>query len=112
MAVDILSQQRRLSQLQRNTSAHHLSFIQSSHLLDAFSIFELGKDHQQDVQNTHNGQRDVDRLVPGKVSVGEDIVPVHWRGQHQKTSREGGQMRREALRLLMIRQWSDLQANQ
>ena len=102
VALDIVGQWCH-SQLAHATD-DSVCLSRSSHLLDVFAVLESGEEYQQDVQNTHDDQRDVDRLVLGKVSVGEDIVPVHRRGQHEEAPRERREMRREALRLQMIGQ--------
>ena len=77
-------------------------------LFDVFSIPESSKDHQQHVQNKCDHEGNVDGLVLAKVSIGENIVPVYWRGQNKESTRKCCQMGREALSLLMIRQRSNL----
>ena len=59
-------------------------------------------DHQQDIQNTDAGHRQIDSLVIGEIRTSKSIIPIHRCRQHDETTREGGQMRGEALCLIVI----------
>ena len=104
-ALVIVSQRYRsqLKYVRLERIAHH-----SAHLFDIFPILESSKDHQQFVKNKCDHEGNVDGLVLAKVSIGENMVPVYWGGQNKESTRKCCQMGREALSLLMIRQWSNL----
>ena len=72
------------------------------------SITTPSKDTQENVENTQDNHSDVNRFVFVKISVGEDILPVHRHWQGQKTAGKGGQMSGKALCLIIISQWSNL----
>ena len=80
-----------------------------TNLLQVLSVFATGVDDQSDVENSHDDDRHIDRLVLDKVGIGEYIVPIDRCWQDQKATGERGQMCREALCLSLICQRSHLE---
>ena len=68
-----------------------------SHFFQVFLVFVSCKDDHQHIEHANEYEGDVDRLVFGKISIGEDITPVDRCWQHEKTTCECCQMRRKAL---------------
>ena len=55
--------------------------VMIAYLTGIGSITTPSKDSQENVENTQDNHSDVDRFVFVKISVGEDILPVHWHWQ-------------------------------
>ena len=58
--------------------------------------------HQHDIQNTDADHRRIDGLVLGNVRISKGIIPIGRCRQHDETTGESGQMRGEALCLIVI----------
>ena len=71
-----------------------IEFIRSTHtrvyLLEIFSVSESRVDHQQDVNEAHNDDSDINRLVLDEIGIGEDVVPVDRWWKDRETAGEGG----------------------
>ena len=50
-----------------------------TNLFHVFSVLATGIDDEDDVQNSHDDHRQIDRLVLDEVGIGEHIVPVDRR---------------------------------
>ena len=70
-----------------------IEFIRSTHtrvyLLEIFSVSESRVDHQQDVDEAHNDDSDINRLVLDEIGIGEDVVPVDRWWKDRETAGEG-----------------------
>ena len=78
------------------------------YLFEIFAIPVSGKDEERDEEGDEDDDGQVDGFVSHEVHVGKDVAPVDRVGQDEKTARKCGQMRGEALCLVMVRRWSDL----
>ena len=63
---------------QLETTVSIVREMQSSYLFDIFFIFVPGIDRAQNVENNDADHRQINGFVLREISIGENIVPVHW----------------------------------